>query len=89
LNHILQPHARLVFGLLGIVLLLGLSACSDAVTASDSPSSSAELEHHYRKTLTKAEQQALISDLQRAGAKKQGDVKAENAVLTKSAETPN
>ena len=86
LNHMPHSHARLVLGLLGIVLPLGLSACSETITAGESPASSAELEHH---TLTKAEQEALISDLQKAAAKKQGEAKAENAVVTKSAETPN
>ena len=72
-----------------MVLLLGLSACSETMTMSASPPSSAALQRHYEKTLTKAEQEAVISDLQSAAGKKQGEAEADNAVMTGSVETPN
>ncbi len=85
----MRPQSHPVLSLLGMVFLLGLSACSETVAISESPASSAELRRHYEKTLTKAEQEAVISDLQSAAAKKQGDAKAENAVMTGSVKTPN
>ena len=81
----IRPHRHALRGLIGIVLLLGLSACSEAVTLSDSPPSSAALQRQYEGALTKAEQQAVISDLQKAAAKK-GEDKAEQAVMTEPAE---
>jgi hypothetical protein len=67
------------------VLLPGLSACSEAVTLSDSPPSSATLQRQYEGALTKAEQEAVISDLKIAAAKK-GEAKAEQSVITEPAE---
>ena len=67
-----------------MVLLLGLSACSETMTMSASSPSSAALHRHYEKTLTKAEQEAVISDLQSAAGKEQGEAKAENGVMTGS-----
>jgi hypothetical protein len=56
--------------------LLGLSACAGGVE--DSPLSSTELQRQYDKTLTKTEQKAVISDLQGATAKKEGDTGEED-----------
>jgi hypothetical protein len=81
----IRPHRHALPGLIGVVLLLGLSACSEAVTLSDSPPSSAALQRQYQKALTKAEQEAMISDLQKAAAKKD-EAKAEKAVMTGPAE---
>jgi len=83
----IRPHRHEILGLIGIVLPLGLAACSETVTTSDSPPSSAVLQRQYEKTLTKAEREAVISDLQSAAAKKKGEAEAENAVLTGA--TPN
>jgi hypothetical protein len=79
----IRPHRHALPGLIGVVLLLGLSACSEAVTLSDSPPSSAALQR--QKALTKAEQEAMISDLQKAAAKKD-EAKAQKAVMTGPAE---
>ncbi len=84
----MRPQRHPVLSLLGIVLPLGLSACSETVTISDSPASSAELQRHYEKTLTKDEQKALISDLQSAAPKKQGEAEA-GVKGTESAVTAN
>jgi hypothetical protein len=56
-------------------LLLGLSACAGV---EDSPLSSSQLQRQYDKTLTKTEQKAVISDLQGATAKKEGDTGEDN-----------
>jgi hypothetical protein len=53
----------------------------------DSPLSSTELQRQYDKTLTKTEQQAVISDLQGATAKKEGDTAEENDPATESDNT--
>ncbi|MBC8013488.1 MAG: hypothetical protein H7X74_05335 [Methyloceanibacter sp.] len=59
------------FRLLPVLLTLGLSACADTLT-SEETTSSTTLQRDYDKTLTKAEQKAVISDLQSATTKKQG-----------------
>lgn len=59
------------FRLLPVLLTLGLSACADTLT-SEETTSSTTLQRRYDKTLTKAEQKAVISDLQSATTTKQG-----------------
>ncbi len=81
----IRQHHHALPGLIGIALFLGLSACSEAVTLSDSPPSSAALQRQYEGALTKAEQEAVISDLQKAAAKKD-EAKPEKAVMTGPAE---
>jgi len=51
--------------LLAVLLTLGLGACADTLT-SEETTSSTTLQRDYDKTLTKAEQKAVISDLQNA-----------------------
>jgi hypothetical protein len=58
------PSARL----LAVLIPLGLSACADTLS-SDETASNATLQRDYERTLTKAEQKAAISELQRATAK--------------------
>jgi hypothetical protein len=64
--------------LLCILLPLGLCACADTMTAEDSPPTSRQLQRQYDKTLTKAERQAVITDLQSATAKKETKAGAED-----------
>jgi hypothetical protein len=66
MRHVHPPALRLS----GVLLLLGLSACA---AVEDSPLSSSQLQRQYDKTLTKTEQQAVISDLQGATTKKEGE----------------
>jgi hypothetical protein len=66
---------------LGLVLCLGLFACADTM---DSPPSSRVLQRDYDKTLTKDERQAVISDLQSATAKKEGESDAKGAAGTEA-----
>lgn len=65
MRHVYPPALRLS----AVLLLLGLSDCA---SFEDSPLSSSQLQRQYDKTLTKTEQQAVISDLQGATAKKEG-----------------
>ena len=66
MRHVYPPALRLS----AVLLLLGLSACA---SVEDSPLSSTQLQRQYDKTLTKTEQQAVISDLQGATTKKEGE----------------
>jgi hypothetical protein len=66
MRHVHPPVLRFS----AVLLLLGLSACA---AVEDSPLSSSQLQRQYDKTLTKTEQQAVISDLQGATAKKEGE----------------
>jgi len=77
-----RSHACLSLCLLGLLLSLGLSGCADTMTVEDSPPTSRQLQRQYDKTLTKAEQEAAISDLQSATAKKDGDAGAEEPATT-------
>ena len=54
--------------LLAVLLPLGLSACADTLTSKETTSSTT-LQRDYDKTLTKAEQKAVITDLQSATTK--------------------
>jgi hypothetical protein len=56
--------------LITILLSHGLSACADTLTSEQTKSSST-LRRDYDKTLTKAEKDAVISDLQGATKPKQ------------------
>jgi hypothetical protein len=56
--------------MLAVLLPLGLSACADTLTSEETKSSTA-LRREYDKTLTTAEKQAVINDLQNAQAKQQ------------------
>lgn len=59
--------------LVALVVPLGLGACADTITA-DQAASSATLQRSYDKTLSRSEQKAVISDLQKAaGEKEQAD----------------
>jgi hypothetical protein len=66
MRHLYPPALRLS----GVLLLLGLSACA---SVEDSPLTSSQLQRQYDKTLTKTEQKAVISDLQGATPKKEGE----------------
>jgi hypothetical protein len=83
MRHVYPPALRLS----AVLLVLGLSACAGGME--DSPLSSTELQRQYDKTLTKTEQQAVISDLQGATAKKEGegDTGEENDPATESDNT--
>lgn len=72
-----------------VLLMLGLSACADTLAVGDSPPSSSQLQRQYDKTLTKAEQQAVISDLQGATAKKETEAGGEATTATESGENTN
>jgi hypothetical protein len=69
-----------------LLLVLALTACADTVS---SPPPSSQLQRQYDKTLTKAEQQAVISDLQGATAKKEGEAGGEAATGAESEENTN
>ena len=71
-------HACRGLHLFSLLLPLGLCACADTLAVEESPPTSAQLQRSYDKTLTKSEQQAVISDLQSATAKKEGEADAEN-----------
>jgi hypothetical protein len=53
--------------LLAVLFPLGLSACADSMTQ-DQVTSLTTLRRGYDKTLTKEEQQAAISDLEKSGS---------------------
>jgi hypothetical protein len=72
MRHVYPPALRLS----AVLILVSLSACAGGVE--DSPLSSTELQRQYDKTLTKSEQQAVISDLQGATVKKEGDTGEED-----------
>jgi len=73
MNRLRSLHGRRSLRLLALALPLGLCACANALTYQASPPPSRQLAHDYDNTLTKSQQQAAISDLQSAAAKKQGD----------------
>jgi hypothetical protein len=70
--------------LLAVLLPLGLSACADTLTSKETASSTT-LQRDYDKTLTKAEQKAVIDDMQSATAKKEG-AEASDPTAAQSAE---
>lgn len=70
--------------LLAILVPLGLSACADTLTSEETKSSST-LRRDYDKTLTKAEKEAAISELQNAQAKQQGGGASEETASTGTA----
>jgi hypothetical protein len=63
LTEMLRMHLRLAVRLLAVLLLLGLGACADTITARQPLASSTELLRDYDKTLTKSEQKAAIDEL--------------------------
>jgi hypothetical protein len=67
-----MPRLRPLLRLLAIPLTLGLAACAETAT-SDQMTSSTTLRRGYDNTLTKSEQQAVISDLENAKTKQQGE----------------
>lgn len=77
MRHVYPPALRLS----AVLLLLGLSACA---AVEDSPLSSSQLQRQYDKTLTKTEQQAVISDLQSAMTKKENEAGGEAPAGAKS-----
>ena len=83
MRHVYRP----ALALSAVLLLLGLSACADMLAVEDSPPASTQLQRQYDKTLTKAEQQAVISDLQNATPKKEGDADVENDATTEADNT--
>ena len=85
MRHVYPPVLRLT----AILLTLGLSACADTLAVKDSPPSSSQLQRQYDKTLSKAEQQAVISDLQGATAKKEAGGEAPTATESGSGENTN
>ena len=80
MRHVYPPALHLS----AVLLLLGLSACA---AVEDSPLSSSQLQRQYDKTLTKTEQQAVISDLQSATSKKEDDTGGDNDPATESDHT--
>jgi hypothetical protein len=81
LNYMLRAHFS-ALRLSALLLVFGLSACADTMAVEDSPPTSTQLQRHYDKTLTKAEQQAVISDMQSATAKKQDEADKEDTGAT-------
>ena len=67
--------------LLAVLLPLGLGACADTLTSKDTAASTTP-QRDYDKTLTKSEQQAVISDLQNATAKPQGAEASDSTAST-------
>jgi hypothetical protein len=61
---------RLAFCILPILPAIWLGGCADTIS-SDAPPSSSTLLRDYEKTLTKSEQQAVITEL-KAESKKKG-----------------
>ena len=68
--------SRTAFRLLAVLLPLAVSACADTLTSEEAKSSSS-LQREYEKTLTKSQKDAVISDLQAAKAKQQGEAAGE------------
>jgi hypothetical protein len=68
--------SRTAFRLLAVLLPLAVSACADTLTSEEAKSSSS-LQRQYEKTLTKSQKDAVISDLQAAKAKQQGEAAGE------------
>ena len=83
MRHVYPPALRLS----AVLLVAGLSACADTLAVNDSPPTSAQLQRQYDKTLTKAEQQAVISDMQGTTAKKEGEDAVENDATTEDDNT--
>jgi hypothetical protein len=73
----LLPASRLF----ALLVPLGLAACADTISSSEVAPSS-ELLRDYDKTLTKSEQQAVISDLESAKSKARGETPPESAGST-------
>ena len=65
-----MPHLlpRISLRLLAALLPLALGACADTLTSKET-ASSATLRRDYDKTLTKAEQKAVIDDMNAAAKK--------------------
>jgi hypothetical protein len=82
MRHVYPPALRFS----AVVLLLGLSACA---AVEDSPLSSSQLQRQYHKTLTKTEQQAVISDLQSATPKKENEAGGEAPAGAESEDNTN
>ena len=80
MRHVYPPALRLS----AVLLLLGLSACA---AVEDSPLSSSQLQRQYDKTLTKTEQQAVISDLRNATPKKENEAGEKASSGAESEET--
>ena len=87
MNRLRSLHGRRSLRLLALALPLGLCACANALTYQASPPPSRQLAHDYDNTLTKSQQQAAISDLQSAAAKKQGDTATGDAASGNAATT--
>ena len=68
----LRMVGRSALRLLAVLLPLGLGACADTLTSGQPVASSSELLREYDKTLTKTEQEAVISELQKDQAKATG-----------------
>jgi hypothetical protein len=89
LNFMLRTLHTSPFRLLALLLPLGLGACADTIS-SNQVTSSSELLKDYDKTLTKSEQQAVISDLENAQAKARGETPLDpGSTGAKSAEKQN
>ena len=87
MNRLRSLHGRRSLRLLALALPLGLCACANALTYQASPPPSRQLAHDYDNTLTKSQQQAAISGLQSAAAKKQGDTATGDAATGNAATT--
>ncbi len=61
----LRMLPRLAFRTLAILTPLALAACADTVNSGQPLASNSELQRQYDKTMTKAEQENAISDLER------------------------
>jgi hypothetical protein len=66
-----MPHMpfRLALRLAALAAPLGLGSCADTISA-DQATSSATLQRGYDRTLSKSEQKAVISDLEKAAEQK-------------------
>jgi hypothetical protein len=81
-----MPHLlRIPLRLLAVMLPLTLGACAETLTAKDS-ASSATLRRDYDKTLTKAEQKAVIDDM--SATAKKNDPEAGGQTASTEAKPP-
>jgi hypothetical protein len=74
----LRMLPELSLRLLAVLLPLGLAACADTLTSKET-ASSATLQRDYDKTLTKAEQKAVIDDMRSSTAKQEDGEAPETA----------
>jgi hypothetical protein len=74
----LRVRFAIAFGCSAVLLPLGLWGCADTLSSEETKSSTT-LQREYENTLTKAEREAAISELQNATAKRQNAEPPESA----------